>query len=502
MGDDLTLGGRDMSVAEAEEAIARGDHDGALRTLEPVLTDLSHAEFGSAVRIAAAIHAHRGTLNRSAELLRRASPESRGDVAAQGAVALIGVGDIATAERLLASGPSGEATATSAGWKLATTGLIQSLHGDGVAGMPPLVQAVTALAPVGRDSILLESPGALAALMALHLGELDLAESVLQRATAAELGGPLFGLRHQLLLAWVAMARGDMAATAAILESAGPAPAHDTRDVYLMHAIRVGIARRASDTGALADAWAGARTAVAGMSVDLFHLLPLGELQVGAVRLQDEHWLAPQLQEAETVLAKLGKPALWSTAFHWYGVQAAIVSDRPDALIPHADAISEAARVSRHAQTLATAGHTWVRVLGRDIDASAVNRAVEGLSGIGLRWDASRLAAQAALHTTDRRVSLDLLNLARAAHGGDRSRSSSVPARSRTSQLTHREWEIARLVVQGIGYWDIGERLFISPRTVEHHVASVRRRLGSNSRTEMVETLRRLLVGSSTDDDP
>jgi DNA-binding CsgD family transcriptional regulator len=259
----------------------------------------------------------------------------------------------------------------------------------------------------------------------------------------------------------------------------------------------VGIARRASDTGALAEVWATARTAVAGMFVDLFTLLPLGELLVGAARMQDEHWLEPQLQQATAVLGGAGKPALWSTAFHWYGVQAAIASDRPDTLIPHADAISEAAQVSRHAQTLMAAGHTWVRVLGRDIDPPAINRAVEGLSGIGLRWDASRLAAQAALHSTDRRVSLDLLNLARAAHAGPTATSTPASSRSRTSQLTDREWEIARLVVQGIGYREIGERLFISPRTVEHHVASVRRRLGSRNRAEMVETLRRLLASGS-----
>ena len=136
-------------------------------------------------------------------------------------------------------------------------------------------------------------------------------------------------------------------------------------------------------------------------------------------------------------------------------------------------------------------------MLGRDIDPSAINLAVEGLSRIGLRWDASRLAAQAALHSTDRRVSLDLLNLARAAHSGQGSRSTSAPTRSRSSQLTDREWEIARLVVQGIGYREIGERLYISPRTVEHHVASVRRRLGSKNRTEMIDSLRRLLVGTS-----
>ncbi|MGH3457303.1 helix-turn-helix transcriptional regulator [Aeromicrobium sp.] len=487
-----------MSVAEAEESTVSGDHDDALRTLEAILADMDHAEFASAARIAAAIHAHRGTLNRSAELLQLVAPDALGDAAAAGAVALIGVGDMATADRMLASSRADAPTATAAAWRLATTGLVQSVSGDGVAGMSPLVQAVIALAPVGRDGIMLDTPAALAALVALHLGELDLAESVLQRAMAADLGGPLFRPRHQILLAWVSMARGNMAEAAATLESVGDPPLDDTRDNYLVHAVRVGIARRRGDTAALADAWAEARTAVAGMFIDLFHLLPLGELLVGAARMHDEHWLAPQLQAAEVVLGRLGQPALWSAAFHWYGVQAAIVSDQPDALIPHADAISEAAHVSRHAQTLAAAGHTWVRVLGRDIDVSAINLAVEGLSGIGLRWDASQLAAQAALHTADRRVSLDLLNMARAAHSGDGSTSTSKSTSSHSSQLTDREWEIARLVVQGIGYREIGERLYISPRTVEHHVASVRRRLGSTNRAEMMETLRRLLVGSST----
>ena len=486
-----------MSLVEAEESTVRGDHDDALRTLEAVLGDMDHADFASAARIAAAIHAHRGTSNRSAELLQLLGPGSLGDAAAEGAIALIGVGDLATAGRMLAESPAGAPTATSTGWRLAATGLLQSVRGDGVAGMAPLLQAVAALAPVGRDRIMLDSPAAMAALMALHLGELDLAESVLERGLAADLGGALLRPRHEILRAWVRMARGDLAGATAALEAVGEPPAEAARDLYLMHAVRVGIARRASDTTTLADVWAQARTAVAGMFVDLFHLLPLGELLVGAARMQDEHWLAPQLQQAEIVLSGLGRPALWSAAFHWYGVQAAIASDRPDTLMPHADAISEAAQVSRHAKTLAAAGRTWVRVLGRDVDPSAINQAVEGLSAIGLRWDASRLAAQAALHAQDRRVSLDLLNLARAAHSGPGSTSTSPSTRSRTSQLTDREWEIARLVVQGIGYREIGERLFISPRTVEHHVASVRRRLGSPSRAEMVDTLRRLMAGSS-----
>ena len=352
-----------MSVADAEESTCGGEHDDALRSLEVVLADMDHVDFATAVRLAAAIHAHRGTLNRSAELFQLVAPESLGDAAAEGAVALMGIGDAAGAHRMLTASRLGAPTALSAGWRLATTGLEQSVMSDGVAGVAPLLQSVTALAPVGRDCVMLDSPAALAALMALHLGELDLAQLVVQRAVTADLGGPRFRLRHQILLAWVAMARGDMDEATAILESVGEPPSDDTRDTYLMHAVRVGIARRTSDTGALAEAWAAARTGVAETSVDLFHLLALGELLVGAARLQDEHWLAPQLQEAQTVLDGLGQPALWSAAFHWYGVQAAMISERPDLLIPHADAISEAARVSRHAQTLASAGRTWLRVL-------------------------------------------------------------------------------------------------------------------------------------------
>ena len=138
-------------------------------------------------------------------------PGSLGDAAAEGAIALIGVGDLATAGRMLAESPAGAPTATSTGWRLAATGLLQSVRGDGVAGMAPLLQAVATLAPVGRDRIMLDSPAAMAALMALHLGELDLAESVLERGLAADLGGALLRPRHEILRAWARMARGDLA---------------------------------------------------------------------------------------------------------------------------------------------------------------------------------------------------------------------------------------------------------------------------------------------------
>ena len=51
--------------------------------------------------------------------------------------------------------------------------------------------------------------------------------------------------------------------------------------------------------------------------------------------------------------------------------------------------------------------------------------------------------------------------------------------------LSPREAEIARLVGDGHGNREIGERLFLSPRTVEKHVEHVMNKLGVASRAEI-----------------
>ena len=51
-------------------------------------------------------------------------------------------------------------------------------------------------------------------------------------------------------------------------------------------------------------------------------------------------------------------------------------------------------------------------------------------------------------------------------------------ARPASTQLSDREREVAELLLLGMPYRDIGSQLFISAKTVEHHVARIRRRLG------------------------
>jgi DNA-binding CsgD family transcriptional regulator len=163
---------------------------------------------------------------------------------------------------------------------------------------------------------------------------------------------------------------------------------------------------------------------------------------------------------------------------------------------------------SAFAKALATAGRTWLRVLANHVDIEEVTAAARRLSQFGLTWDATRLASQAALQTPDGRVSGAMLQLARdlkqttaidEAPGFESGTpvvdaGRSGPSRPASSRLSDREREVAELLLLGMPYRDIGSQLFISAKTVEHHVARIRRRLGADSRSEMLSMLRAMLA--------
>ncbi|MDZ4233144.1 MAG: LuxR C-terminal-related transcriptional regulator, partial [Dietzia sp.] len=367
----------------------------------------------------------------------------------------------------------------------------------------------------GQTSVVPDTPAALVTLAALHGGDPVRARSVISRTVRGEgqpdLADAIFVThRHRLLLGWAYMQDGQLPAAGAAVPT--ESESMHRRDALWATALQTAVARRSGDTGAMQKHWYSAMEVLAESSVDLFALLPLGELWVAAARMRQVDQLQHALDEAFTLLAGLGDPILWSAPLHWAGVHAGILANSPDAVAPHGQALTAAEPHSSFAKALATAGRTWLRVLANQVDINEVTAAARGLARFGHTSDATRLASQAALQTTDPRVSQAMLQLARdlkqtvanpelpvAPPAVDRIGDVSTqvpPPRPAAAQLSDREREVAELLLNGMPYRDIGAQLFISAKTVEHHVARIRRRLGAESRSEMLSMLRAMLTAS------
>jgi DNA-binding CsgD family transcriptional regulator len=100
-------------------------------------------------------------------------------------------------------------------------------------------------------------------------------------------------------------------------------------------------------------------------------------------------------------------------------------------------------------------------------DEALLRRALEGLQALG---------ATAAAGVISRRLrERGVANVPR----GPRPATRENPA-----QLTGRELEVLALVADGLRNREIAERLFLSPKTVAHHVSAILRKLGARSRGE------------------
>ncbi|SPM39002.1 transcriptional regulator [Mycobacterium numidiamassiliense] len=503
--------GADGLTARLADGLAlAGECAAAAALADDLLTSADSAERAAAVRIAASVAAHDGNALQAAELFSWLGPHPDTVVGAAAAITFAAVADLAAARGALGLANAGPPTVAARTSRSLADGLLLTMDHPYPAAMAKLGQAIAAEnTPV---EVLPDSPAALVTLAAIHGGDPVRARSVIGRAMRAG-GAVLFDSRHALLSGWIKMQDGQLPSAGADAAAVGTAELHP-RDALWAAALRTAIARRSGDTGALHKHWYAAMEVLAEYSIDLFALLPLGELWVAAARMRQVDQLRHSLDQAFTVLASLGNPVLWSTALHWSGVHAGILAGSPESVAPHGQALAAAAGDSTLARALSAAGRTWLRVLGDQVDADEVTAAARSLSQVGLTSDATRLAGQAALQTSDGRVSGAMLQLARdlklgasstdvsemtsdMSHGDRGAAATAQPQQSTHpsmgSPLSDRERDVAELLLLGMPYRDIGAQLFISAKTVEHHVARIRRRLGAGSRSEMLSMLRAML---------
>ncbi|MDN5857589.1 MAG: LuxR C-terminal-related transcriptional regulator [Pseudonocardia sp.] len=506
-----------IAVRRARAAALAGDLDTALRLTDEVIARQDAPDRQDAIVIAAAALAGRGLLSRSAELYRSLP---RGAEAAVLAVpALIGTGDLEQARAVLAAAPERTTGLLGGAATMLANGVLESVTGSPLAAVSRLVRATAMLHPVAATTLLPDTPAVLAALVSLHAGEFAIADDSLHRAASGRHGGIAAQPRLMLLHSWLCMLRGRFSdARRALAHATAPSRTREARDELFAVALSAGLARRDGDEVALAAAWGRARTALVHQPVDLFVLLPLGELVVAAARLGEHEWMAVALEDAHRLLNELGDPPLWAAPLHWYELHAAIERDRHADVERHAAALALPGNAQRRgghpvAAAYAAAATAWLQTTRGEIDPADVRDAAQLLHDVGLRWDAAHLAGQAAHRVNDRRETAALHACARALlpAGSDievpsqrAARSEIIPAEpdrmlaeaeDATGSgvgMSERELEIGQLILAGLTYKQIGEKLFVSAKTVEHHVARMRRRLGASSRTELFGRLRDL----------
>lgn len=502
------VGASELNAKLADALALTGDCATAGRLADELLGSENAGERAAAVRIAASVALHDGSAAQAAELFRWLGPYPDAVVGSAAVVAALGVGDVESARAALSADVSGPPTSTARAARGIAEGLLLTVDGGYPAAVARLAQSMTEQVSA---AVTPDTPAALVTLVAMHGGDSVRARSVIGRAVRGTGDDEGFvARRHTLLLGWARMLDGQLSAAAADAASVDGANLH-RRDALWAAALQTAVARRAGDSGAVHKHWYAAMEVLTEYSMDLYALLPLGELWVAAARLGQVDLVKPALDEAFTLLGALGNPPLWSVPLHWSGVHAGILANSPASVAPHGQALTAAAANSSFARALATAGRTWLRVLANHVDAGEVTAAARSLTQFGLTWDATRLASQAALHTPDGKVSGAMLQLARdlklttagTEDGGDVAEAPAAASprpgssTTRESRLSDREREVAELLLQGMPYRDIGSQLFISAKTVEHHVARIRRRLGAESRSELISMLRAMLGAPS-----
>ena len=101
------------------------------------------------------------------------------------------------------------------------------------------------------------------------------------------------------------------------------------------------------------------------------------------------------------------------------------------------------------------------------------------------RKEEARLALERTLATFERLGATPWAAVARTELRRAGVRSADEPLRDPAETLSAQEWRVAQLVAEGMTNREVAGAMFLSPKTIEHHLSGIYRKLGVRSRTQL-----------------
>ncbi|MGQ0824589.1 MAG: helix-turn-helix transcriptional regulator [Actinomycetota bacterium] len=461
--------------ARARTALAAGDPGLAVALADAEAAATAGVERAFAQAIAGAAWAHLGRPDLAAASLLAAARTNTADheLAALAAVAAAATGSRGPFERSEPTPPPAGAAHD------LLEGATAWVLGDAARAESAFGRAAQVTAAIGGAHRWPDSPHALAALVALNRLDPGAANRVLSPSFDRGVGGTAFAARHRLLAAWATLRSGRVDDASSELDTA---EARTPRDRLVGAVLAAAVALRAGAPRDLAEVYREVVDSSTNAELDLFSVDLIVEHAHVAARVGAD--ARDVLAPVERACAAAGSPPSLAVPLAWARLLIAGTADDAAAAAEAASALSEHARHSEAARVLGHAASAFASVLAGTVDVDDVRDAASGIAERGLVFEAARLLGAAGLRCTDASVAKQLLGESRRLRG---TRRSAPRGRAGTVEaLTEREREVARCVLEGLSHREIGEALFISAKTVEHHVARIRQKLGATSRADLL----------------
>jgi ATP/maltotriose-dependent transcriptional regulator MalT len=485
-------------------ALARG----VLDTVLPTVTDpLAHAD----VQMLRGMAIHQGgrpreafaLLEAEADAIEARDPLRASALLTQACIALMGTGPMAglqeTAARARALAPPGADTIPT----LLEAEVLVSL-GEHRAAREMLDRVEPGLAAWDPTA-----PGhevlAIDALCRLWMGDHEVAERALTRLVEANrAAGAVTPLALPLaVLATLHIRRGDLAAAAACAEESNEIAETGLGGGFVATLSLAAVAMAAGHRGdAEACEPAAARMLRLGVEMELPSTLACAEQALGQLALGrgDADRAAVHFRAALDHTAAHGTRDPAFLFSHADLIEALVRLDRADEARPVLSELEAGAELTGGSWPRA-AVHRCRALLGPEAEIDAnLAAALEAHADPAMPFEAARtrLAVGERLRRARRRADArPLLAEARDAFAAAGARSwaaraeseleatGSLPAPAPADSLTSRERDVCELVAAGRTNREVAAALFLSPRTVEHHLRSAYRKLGVRSRTEL-----------------